>query len=241
MAEDPHWSRFAKAQRHIAVRTIPNGIAAPSGIPTEEERLAYRRTAGVPGACPLVVGTVGRLDPARQPWLYPKIFGPIARRFPDVHFVMGGAGPELERVQQAIAEEGLEGRVHLPGLVQNPRLAFSIMDLYVTLNVGPITGVAAIEAAFAGLPIVAIQLLEGYRARDGDWIWSSADTAEIAERAIALIGEPERLRALAERQRAYAEAHHSIEVMADAYDSLYEAARANARGGAAHSVSTQAV
>ena len=48
------------------------------------------------------------------------------------------------------------------------------MNLYVTLNIGKLTGLAAMEAAYSGLPVLGIQLSD-YSTQANDWIWSSKD------------------------------------------------------------------
>ena len=233
MAEDAFWKRFVGRHREILTATIPNGVAftAKRDIPAEE-RIAYRRKVGIPDGARLVVGTIGRLEPARQPWLYPPIFAEIARQLgPDVHFIIGGEGRERARTEAAIAEQGLEGRVHLPGLVRDVSLAFSAMDLYVTMNVGAVTGVAALEAAAFGLPVLAVQLLDDYQGGDGDWIWSSRDPGSVSSRAVGLLRDPAARVALVQTQQAYANTHHSVEGMARAYDSLYQAALVRTEAG----------
>ena len=121
-----------------------------------------------------------------------------------------------------VLEHGLEGRVYFPGIVQDPALAFSVMDLYVTLNIGKLTGLAAMEAAYSGLPVLGIQLLSDYSTQANDWIWSSKDSLELAEQAIGLIQSPDKLKMLAKRQREYVYKHHTSEVMANSYLDLYQ-------------------
>jgi glycosyltransferase involved in cell wall biosynthesis len=230
MAEDPFWSRFLAAHPRLPSAVIPNGIVIDRREATPEERLAYRRSVGIPDGCRWVVGTIGRLQSARRPWLYPRIFAAIAERLgPDVHFLIGGEGPERGRVEAAIAEQGLDGRVHLPGLVLDPSLPLSAIDLYLTLNVGPVTGIAALEAAASGRPVLAMQFVEGYQPSERDWIWSSTDLDEIGRRAADLLADPAALGALAERQRAHVAAHRTVEAMAKAYFGLYSAAAAGPR------------
>jgi glycosyltransferase involved in cell wall biosynthesis len=112
----------------------------------------------------------------------------------------------------------------MPGLVLDPAEPISLMDLFVTVNVGPITGIAALEAAFLGVPVVAIQLVEGYRAAPDDWIWSSSDPAEVAHKITELLGNPAARSELASRQQSIARTRFSIDAMAQAYDELYSAA-----------------
>jgi hypothetical protein len=132
-------------------------------------------------------------------------------------------------MRSLVIERGLAGQIHLPGLVLRPGLPLSIMDLYVTLNVGPVTGMAALEAAASGVPVLGIQMLAEYQPGPKDWIWSSADLSEVAGRAIELLRSPTERKALAERQRAYVQAHHTTEAMACSYDALYQTATERSR------------
>lgn len=222
MAEDNFWNAFLAKHPRLPAAVIPNGISFDHKVPSEAQRTHYREKAGIPDNARYVVGTVGRLVPERQPADFLAVFAEIDHVLgPDVHYLLAGAGPELEHLQALTVEHGLEGRVHFPGLVIHPALPFSILDLYISLNVGPITGLAALEAAAFGLPILSIQALADYVTGADDWIWSSADIAAVGQRAAALLNsEPER-RALANNQQRYVMAHHAVDGMAAAYQQLY--------------------
>ena len=225
MVEEPWWSRFLDRHPKVIGTVIPVGITAPDrGRMSPEDRAAYRSSLGIPHSS-LVVGTIGRLMRERQSHRYIPIFARIAEKLgPDVHFYMGGDGPEQDRVQAAILEQGLEGRVHLAGLVRQLEPAFAITDLYITSNVGGVCGVAGMQAVAAGLPVIALQLLEEQPDPSGDWIWSSTKEEVVARRAVELLGDPAQLRALADRQGRYLAEHHSAEAMMRAYERLYRQA-----------------
>ena len=59
-------------------------------------------------------------------------------------------------------DQRLVEQVHFPGEVNEPMKALSAMDLYISINVGPITGLAGMEAASFGLPVIAMQFTSGY-------------------------------------------------------------------------------
>jgi glycosyltransferase involved in cell wall biosynthesis len=228
MAEDEYWNAFLMKHPHLLSKIIPNGISILGQEPVDQEmRLNYRRELGIPDDCKFIVGTVGNLRQDRQPWLYIEIFSEVARVLgSQVHFVIAGGGKESEfgRLKLVINEYGLEGRVHLPGLVLNPGIPRSIMDLYVTLNVGSLTGIAALEAASSFLPVLAIQLRAEYNCGPEDWIWSSSDPLKLAEKAIELIHSSSDRKALAEKQAGYVRAHHTTEMMMESYFKLYQVA-----------------
>jgi glycosyltransferase involved in cell wall biosynthesis len=225
MAEDPYWNRFAERHPDLLVRMITNGAADPGVTEiTPADRLVHRRMVGIPDECRFVVGTVGVLRRDRQPWLYVPIFAELARIFgSSIHFVVAGGGPERKRLESLISAEGLSCCVHITGPITDPRTALSAMDLYLTMNVGPFSGVAAMEAALAGIPAVAIQMRRPYRPQKEDWIWSSADLPEVAHRAADLLRSKTDRIELSARQQLYARKNHTIEQMCNSYQRLYSA------------------
>jgi glycosyltransferase involved in cell wall biosynthesis len=203
---------------------IPNGVRADIARPSTAEATAYRAGIGIPLDA-TVVGTVGRLVPARRPDLLLEPIANVARMTDgNVHFLLAGEGSERAVVEQEIRRLGLQDRVHTPGLVLDPAVAFAAIDIYVTLNVGPVTGVAALEAATFGLPIVALQLREDYGPGETDWIWSSTSRERLSERIVSLIRNPAEARELAKRQRRHVLDHCSFDAMADAYQDFYNSA-----------------
>jgi len=173
----------------------------------------------------MVIGSIGRLVPARRPDLLVEAFAKLVRiTGKRLHLLLAGEGPERNRLVAQAQALGVAELVHLPGLVLDREGPLGLIDLYLTVNVGPVTGIAALEASFAGLPVIALQFRRDYRNGACDWIPSYADPAALAKRAAELIGDESRLRELAVSQGAFAQAHHGVESMARAYDELYDAA-----------------
>jgi glycosyltransferase involved in cell wall biosynthesis len=151
---------------------------------------------------------------------------PLAELGPDVHFLMAGDGPMTDAVRAEGDRLGLGERLHLPGLAVKPWVAASVIDLYVSMNVGPITGIAGLEAAAAGVPVIALQATADYADGASDWIWSDPDPAKVGAEAARLILAPAERAAMAKRQAAHVRADHSADAMLDAYLALYERAGA---------------
>lgn len=224
MAEDAFWARFLQGRGRQFTTVIPNGVREDIAHPSSAAAMAYRDSIGIPQNA-LVVGTVGRLVPARRPELLIEIFANVAGMMDgNIHFLIAGEGSERAAVENKINRLGLRDRVHAPGLVMDPAVAFSVIDVYLTLNVGPVTGVAALEAAAFGLPIVALQLREDYGPAATDWIWSTTDLDRLSERIVELLRDPGQARELAERQRRHVLSSCTVDVMAAAYQSFYTSA-----------------
>jgi len=228
MASDHFWEGFVARHPRLPTRIIPNGLAPPPlRTRTEAAVLAYRETAGLPADGRLVFGSVGRLAPARRPELYVPIFARVSEAFSgNVHFLMAGDGSLRQAIAAQAASVGIADQLRLPGLAPDPSLPRALMDLYITINVGPVTGLNGLEAAFAGVPVIAIQLLEDHVPSEDDWIWSSANAEAVAAEAIRLLGDAQARADLGKRQRAYVETHHTIAAMAEAYEEFYRAAGA---------------
>lgn len=75
----------------------------------------------------------------------------------NVKLIILGEGPERENLQSLIKEKGLEGRVLMPGFVDEERKFqyLSCSDLYVLSSVHEGFGIVIQEAMQAGLPIVS--------------------------------------------------------------------------------------
>jgi len=227
MAEDSFWRRYAMGNKSTIFRTIPNGIAEPRPASKEKSRRYRTHCAAIPENALAVVGTVGRLVPARRPDLLLEAFANVAEAIgPDVHLLMAGEGGERGALEETARRKGIARQVHMPGLVLDPAEPIGAMDLYLTINVGPITGIAGLEAAFLGVPVIGLQILDDYESKADDWIWSSRNPGEVALTAVDLLNDRAALHDLAERQQAIARQRFSIDAMSRAYDELYSVALA---------------
>ena len=222
MADDPHWTRFRTVRRDGLWATIPNGTA-PRASPTRAKLEKYRTAVGIPAGA-LVLGSVTRLAAARRPDLLIDAFACAVRNSErELHLLLAGEGAERARLEEQARVLGLADRIHLPGLTLDSAEPLMLIDLYLTVSVGAMTGIAALEAAHAGVPIIGLQLQPAYRASPGDWIWSSADPDELGRRAAELLANSRALKGMARTQQDYVRAHHGVEAMAQAYDRLYGA------------------
>jgi glycosyltransferase involved in cell wall biosynthesis len=224
MVADPYWATFTKRHPKVVSEIIPVGVDAPDvDSVTAEERQAYRAEQGIPEGA-LVITSIGRLVAERRPRDYLPVFAKLARLLDrDVHFLLGGEGPERGGMEDEAANLGIGERVHFAGLVQQIERPLAISDLYMTANVGPVPGVAGLQAVAAGIPTIAVQLRGDYEEGQGDWIWSSRNSGEIAERVASVLLQPNETERLVQSQTQHLQSHHSAAAMAAAYERFYRA------------------
>jgi glycosyltransferase involved in cell wall biosynthesis len=109
-----------------------------------------RGQLGVPEGCSLLLA-LGRLH--RN-----KAFDVLIRamrQLPDVHLVIAGEGPERAALQSLADMEGVSGRVHLPGWVQDVGGLLAVCDVLVCPSRREVLGNVVIEGWSAGRPVVA--------------------------------------------------------------------------------------
>jgi glycosyltransferase involved in cell wall biosynthesis len=226
MAKDEYWNKFIRSHPGLLTATIFNGISFKRLSNTNTTfGLSYKKNIGVSNDCNLVVGTISMLRTDRKPWLFLPIFSQISKNCNlKVEFVIVGEGVERDRLKDLIVEYGLEGKVHLPGISFDPRYPLSAMDLFIALNIGSVSGVAALEAAYLGLPVLGIQMNSCYQTNSSDWIWSSSNPIEVASKSIQLLINNKERQLLAEKQASIVRAHHMVEIMAQSYYEIYKQA-----------------
>jgi len=231
------------------VRVIPNGLD-----PADAERLrprdaaeasALRRALGLPEGA-VVVGDVSRLDAKNDLLSWTEVVARLAARFPSLAAVLvGGASSRVERryarrLEAALRERGLLGRVRLLGARRDLENVLPALDLFLHTSVMEGFPNCIMEAMAAGLPVVATRaggtdelVVEGTTGR----LAAVGDVAALAEAAAALLVDPERRRRMGEagasRVREEFGARRMVEATEMIYDEVLRAGGARMPRGAA--------
>lgn len=114
----------------------------------------YRQSLGIPENAQ-VVGSVFRFWAEKRPMLWLQTAALVAKRYPDVHFLVIGEGPMRREMEAFINNNGLKGRVHLPGARPEVATPLSAMDIFVLTSEFEGTPNVVLEAQWLGLPVVA--------------------------------------------------------------------------------------
>jgi glycosyltransferase involved in cell wall biosynthesis len=224
MAIDDQWRNFIDKKNRKNIEVIRNGIS-PFSPPNFKLNLSDAQRSKFEQA-PIkhvpVIGTISRLQSERKPWLFLEVFAEVQRLMDcEVHFILGGEGPEREALKQLADDFKLTKCLSMPGLVQDPYAFLVALDLYVTLNVEETTGIAGLEAVFAGVPVIGIQLSQKYSRGKNDWIWSDEDPKIVGRQIAKYLMDSKQLPVIANSQFTLAKEKYSIDRMLDEYLNLY--------------------
>ena len=205
---------------HDRLRRIDHGVAPPRPA---LDRTAAREKFGLPVAAKLLV-TSGRLTPEKnQAALLAAL-----QRFDDLHLALAGQGEPYRGAMIAAARSaGIADRLHFVGELDRQDVAefLAAGDIFAFPSRFETFGLAAVEAAVAGLPVVASDLdvmreVLTDAAGQPAALFAPADDGEDFAAAIgALFADRDLQTRLAASGRSLAE-RYSVEAMCKAYDDL---------------------
>lgn len=108
-----------------------------------------------------VLAAAGRLTHQKGFDMLIRSFEPLARQFPDWNLVIYGEGPNRPMLERLVRESHLEGRIGLPGLVDDLSVRLSQSDIFVMPSRFEGFGNVLVEAMNVGLPVVSYDCMSG--------------------------------------------------------------------------------
>ena len=206
------------------VTLVPNAIDLRRFSPSAAMRDQARVELGLPASARVVAG-VGRLNPQKNFSLFLDIAAQLAPRFPDLHFLLAGDGPEEKMLREKAVALGIADRVTFSGYVADTRLVYLAADVLLMPSRYEGLPMTLLEAMAMGLPVVASQL-DGIAEVIGDgcegFLVPSDDAALFVERTAALLQDAELSLRIAQNARAKIEASFSVERMTSAVEEIYD-------------------
>lgn len=208
-------------------------VPVPYGCEIKTSRLdraAARRAVGLPteGA---ILGCAARLHPSKRLDAAVRILP----RLPGVRLALAGQGAARDDLLRLATELGVADRLFLLGELQPTAIGdfLAALDVFVFPSAVETFGLAALEAATAGVPVVATDLpilrdVLSIDGRDGALFVDVTDEARFAAAVTTVLADPELARRLSRDGRELAR-RHSLAAMIEAYAGLID--RVDARGG----------
>lgn len=128
---------------------IRNGIEAAQYLSKDDARHAFRSDASG-----IWVGMIAELHPTKRVEDALHALGKLRDEFPTLSLTVMGEGEERQRLEELVTALNLAGRVHLPGYTHDAPRLLHAFDLFLMPSRTEALGYAAIEAGYAGLPVI---------------------------------------------------------------------------------------
>lgn len=197
---------------------IDHGVAVKRSL---LDRKGARIRFGLP-VRPTVLGCAARLHQTKQLDAAVRLL-PLN---PTWHLALAGQGPDAARLRALARDLACAERLHLLGELGAEDIAdfFAALDVFVFPSLAETFGIAAVEAAQAGVPVVAnhLPVLREVLSVAGEpcaVFVDASDPAAFGAAVAGLVAAPGRAAEMAARGRRLA-ARYPIDAMVEAYDSL---------------------
>ena len=199
--------------------TIHYGLDEVPGAPSE----LTPEAAGIPAGAPLVLA-IGRLIEQKDHATLLDAFARVHAEQPNAHLAILGWGRLEDEIKRRVHELGLQNVVVVPGRVE-PAAWLARADVFAHTSRWEGFGIVLLEAMLSGLPVVAtnVSAVPEIVADGQTGILVPAGAAgEVATALSALLGDPDRRRALGEAGLRRARAEFSVARMTERTTAVYE-------------------
>jgi glycosyltransferase involved in cell wall biosynthesis len=138
-----------------SINVLPNGVDTNKFSPSKQTASRIRQQLGIPQEA-LVVGYVGRLIALKDVHTLLLALEKIVSDIPELHGVVVGSGPELDRLQAYVSGSSrLSGRVCFTGAREDVADMLKALDVFVLPSLMEGMSNTLLEAMSTGLPAVA--------------------------------------------------------------------------------------
>jgi glycosyltransferase involved in cell wall biosynthesis len=215
------YSRYPEMYRK-RLKHVAHGFDQKS---TDIPKPAARERFGLPGEG-IVLGCAARLHPLKQLDAPIRI---LADR-PSWRVALAGQGPDEARLRHLAIELGVLDRVHFIGEITPERVSLFLaaLDVFVFPSRAETFGLAAVEAAHAGVPVVAndipvLREVLSYQGEPAAIFVDASDTAMLST-AVSRALEDSALSKALRRTATGLRLRYSVDVMVDDYVRILQGA-----------------
>jgi glycosyltransferase involved in cell wall biosynthesis len=201
----------------------------PFGVDTERyrpglDRSKIRERLGIPMSA-RVLFSLQRLDRWKRVDIVLQAMKAVLDEA-EAYLVIGGKGPELDRLRQLAAELGITSRVFFSGYIREEVLPlyFAMADIFVFHSTYETFGLVLVQALAAGKPVVSVsstaipEVIED--GREGKLV-AALDPDALGRAILSLLGDEETLRRFSEAARQKAIERFSWETIALSYEKVF--------------------
>jgi glycosyltransferase involved in cell wall biosynthesis len=217
-------ARIGRPEQHVV---IYSGMELGPFLEVRERLTTAeaKRRLGIPQDAP-VVGKIARLVPLKGHEQFFDAADHIAKAAPRAWFLLVGGGALRDELEQRARRMGIFERTVFAGLVPSAAVPEHIQAMDVVVHTSLREGIARVipQAGAVGKPVVTFDMdgaPEVVREGVSGHLVPPGDAAALAERVVALLGNPDRSQAMGEAGRAFASLHFGVDRMVTRIGEVY--------------------
>lgn len=203
---------------HTETTVIHNGIPSLS---SPQNRLTLAEEADIkPNS--LVIGTIARLDPAKNPIEILRVGGELQQRGHEVELIMIGDGPLAERCERYADKHNID--VHFLGFYMRARELLEDFDVFLMPSRFEGFPITVLECLHAGVPVVAYDvggIAEAVTDGETGFMIPSGDREGFVDRVEELVADPKRRKEMSAHAETVAQTHYTAKRMVADYERVY--------------------
>lgn len=215
VARDVTWVPFIK--RKLTV--IRNGVDAPVFLKRAEARVKLGEVG-----TRTVLGMLAELHPTKRVEDAVRALKELKDEYPNLVLVVFGEGEDRERISALVEQLRLADSVMLRGFVHDASTLLGAFDMFLMPSRTEALGYAAIEAGYAGLPVIASRvggLPEIIQHKETGLLVPSENPHALARAIRMLLEEPDYATLLGKRLKASVEERFQKARMLEETDRVY--------------------
>ena len=174
---------------------IPSAVDTVRFNPTKTDHEGFLKEFGLPGDGP-ILAMIAQLIPRKGHAVFFEALPTILKKHPRTRVLIFGRGPLRDELMRTVQKQRLETFVHFEGYRTDLEHVIPHVDMVVHPAFMEGLGVALLEAAACGVPIVAGRaggIPEIVRDKLNGFLVKPGDSASLARHIIALLDDPDQL------------------------------------------------
>lgn len=173
----------------------------------------------------LTLGVIAQLIPRKGHRYLLQVLPVLVKQHPQLHILIFGKGPLAEELQVQVLEAGLQEHVHFTGFRDDIPKWLGCLDLVVHPADIEGLGVSLLQAAAAGVPIIASRtggIPEVVHHQKNGLLIDVGDTAALQSSIEQLLNEPETRKSMGQKGREIVSQSFSLTQMVEGNLSVYQ-------------------
>jgi len=219
------YREISLALSKVKVEYIPFGVSPLSrtGVTQEND---FRNRYGLLSNRPVIV-TISRVN-IREKKIDKllRIVAKLKEFNVDFYYLICGDGPDIDASKKLANDLGISDSVKFLGYVDEIKEPLSVANIFLIAGVEDLVGIAALQAASLGVPVVSLQTDDRWSG-DNKFFWNSLNIDEIAHKIKSLLHDDEYYTECSNSCRKVFQNHFSVDSMVSSYARLYNSMHEN--------------